>query len=324
MDQLEEEDFVFDKIEDVKHVGIIGAGLMGHGIAQAFAMHGYMVSIFDADKQVLKTVPDRIYKNLQVFHKLRKIKKSEIEKCISNINLCDDLGSLSDTIDFIIEAIKENLDAKVALFEDLERRIDSNVIISSNTSAISINRLSDRLKYKQRFLGTHFWNPPHIIPCVEVIRGEHTSDTVFETVFEMMKRIGKEPVKVLKDVPGFLGNRLQHAMWREAISLVEKKIASPEDIDKVVKYGFGLRLSFIGPLETADLAGLDLDYDVHKYLFPYLENASEPSPALKSMVDQGLLGVKTGRGFYEWPEEKINKIIDQRDLVLLKIINQVL
>ena len=198
------------------------------------------------------------------------------------------------------------------------------IIICSNTSAISITRLSEGLQHKQRFLGTHFWNPPHILPCVEVIKGEYTSDTIFETVFELMRNIEKEPVRVLKDVPGFLGNRLQHAMWREAISLTEKSVASPEDIDKVVKYGFGLRLALIGPLETADVAGLDLDYDVHKYLFPYLENASEPSQALKSLVDRGLLGVKTRKGFYEWSDEKINNIINQRDLILLKIINQVL
>jgi len=315
---------VINKIEDIEHVGIIGAGLMGHAIAQVFAMKGYRVSIFDADTKILKTVPDRIYQNLKVFLEVQKVKKSEIERCIGNIDLCEDLRSLCKRADFIVEAIIENLDAKIGLFEELERNIDSSVIIASNTSAISITKLSNGFKHKKRFLGTHFWNPPHIIPCVEVIRGEYTSDTVFDTVFNLMKKIGKEPVRVLKDVPGFLGNRMQHAMWREAISLVEKKIASPEDIDKVVKYGFGLRLSFLGPLETADLAGLDLDYDVHKYLFPYLENASEPSPALKNMVDQGLLGVKTRKGFYEWSNEKISKIINQRDLILLRIMNLVM
>lgn len=314
---------MINKIEDIEHVGIIGAGLMGHGIAQVFAMKGYRVSIFDTDTKTLKMVPDRIYQNLKAFLEVQKVKKSEIEKCIGNIDLYEDLSSLCKRVDFIVEAIIENLDAKIALFEELEKNIDLNVIISSNTSAISITKLSDGFKYKQRFLGTHFWNPPHIIPCVEVIRGEYTSDAVFDTVFNLMKKIGKEPVRVLKDVPGFLGNRMQHAMWREAISLVEKKIASPEDIDKVVKYGFGLRISFLGPLETADLAGLDLDYHVHKYLFPYLENTSEPSVVLKSMIDQGMLGTKTGKGFYEWSEEKINNVINQRDSILLKIINDI-
>jgi 3-hydroxybutyryl-CoA dehydrogenase len=259
------------KANDIDKIGIIGAGLMGHGIAQIFAMNGYKVNVFD----------------------------------------------------IIIEAVKENLDLKLNLYADLEQNINPDIIICSNTSAISITRLSEGLQHKQRFLGTHFWNPPHILPCVEVIKGDYTSDIIFETVFGLMKKIKKEPIRVLKDVPGFLGNRLQHAMWREAISLAEKKIASPEDIDKVVKYGFGLRLAFIGPLETADLAGLDLDYDVHKYLFPYLENASEPSPVLKSMIDQGILGIKTGKGFYEWSEEKINNVINQRDLILLKIINDI-
>jgi len=139
-----------------------------------------------------------------------------------------------------------------------------------------------------------------------------------------MKAVGKEPVRVLKDIPGFLGNRLQHAMWREAVSLAEKDIASPEDIDKVVKYGFGLRLPFIGPLETADLAGLDLSLEVHKYLFPFLENSSEPSQKLKNLVDEGSLGVKTGKGFYDWPQERIAAVISSRDQLLLRIIHMVL
>ena len=135
-----------------------------------------------------------------------------------------------------------------------------------------------------------------------------------------MKRVGKEPVRVLKDVPGFLGNRLQHALWREAISLVEKGIAEPEDIDRVVKYGFGLRLPFLGPLETADLAGLDLVYDIHQYLFPELENRTTPSPLLKKLVDQKKMGVKTKGGLYPWTDEGIERVIHQRDEALSKII----
>jgi len=311
------------KTNDIDKIGIIGAGLMGHGIAQIFAMNGYKVNVFDTDIKVLKSVPERIHKNLQVFLELKIVEEKDINQFMNNIHLCDNLFSMCEGTDIIIEAVKENLDLKLNLYANLEQNINPDIIICSNTSAISITRLSEGLQHKQRFLGTHFWNPPHILPCVEVIKGDYTSDIIFETVFGLMKKIKKEPIRVLKDVPGFLGNRLQHAMWREAISLAEKKIASPEDIDKVVKYGFGLRLAFIGPLETADLAGLDLDYDVHKYLFPYLENASKPSPVLKSMIDQGILGIKTGKGFYEWSEEKINNVINQRDLILLKIINDI-
>jgi len=311
------------KANDIDKIGIIGAGLMGHGIAQIFAMNGYKVNVFDTDIKVLKSVPERIHKNLQVFLELKIVEEKDINQFMNNIHLCDNLFSMCEGTDIIIEAVKENLDLKLNLYADLEQNINPDIIICSNTSAISITRLSEGLQHKQRFLGTHFWNPPHILPCVEVIKGDYTSDIIFKTVFRLMRKIKKEPIRVLKDVPGFLGNRLQHAMWREAISLAEKKIASPEDIDKVVKYGFGLRLAFLGPLETADLAGLDLDYDVHKYLFPYLENASEPSPVLKSMIDQGILGIKTGKGFYDWSEEKINNVVNQRDLILLKIINDI-
>jgi 3-hydroxybutyryl-CoA dehydrogenase len=168
-------------------------------------------------------------------------------------------------------------------------------------------------------VGTHFWNPPYIIPCVEVIKSQFTADEVFHTVVELMERVGKEPVRVLKDIPGFLGNRLQHALWREAISLVEKGIADPEDIDRVVKYGFGLRLPFVGALETADLAGLDLVYDVHQYLFSHLENRSTPSPLLKTLVDKKETGIKAKKGFYYWTDGRIKQIIEQRDKGLLKM-----
>ena len=208
-------------------------------------------------------------------------------------------------------------------YAELERFTSPDAIFSSNTSAISITEISEGLVHKGRFLGTHFWNPPQVLPCVEVIKGAHTDEGPFETVFSLMEKVGKVPVRVLKDVPGFLGNRLQHAMWREAISLCDKGIASAEDIDKVVKYGFGLRMAFIGPLETADLASLGLTYEIHKYLFPHLESSSEPSPLLADLVAQGALGVRAGRGLYEWTPEKIRNLIDRRDAVLLRILHEI-
>jgi 3-hydroxybutyryl-CoA dehydrogenase len=307
------------KVEEIRNIGVIGAGLMGHGIAQVFALKGYMVKLFDNDSRVLKSASERIRNNLQTLSEMGLVESRELEDCLKYVQICHTLTEICEGVELIIEAVSENLDLKRAIFSDLERLTPPQTILCSNTSGISISLISEKLQFKERVVGTHFWNPPHIVPCVEVIKSQFGSDEVFHTVVELMKRVGKEPVRVLKDVPGFLGNRLQHALWREAISLVEKRIADPEDIDRVVKYGFGLRLPFLGPLETADLAGLDLVYDIHQYLFSDLENRSTPSPLLKTLVDQKTIGVKAKKGFYQWTDESIKQIIQQRDKALLRI-----
>jgi len=307
------------KAEEIRNIGVIGAGLMGHGIAQVFALKGYEVKLFDNDSKVLESAPEKIRNNLQTLLEMRLVESRELEDCLNHIQICHTLTEMCEGVQLTIEAVSENLDLKRAIFLDLERLTPPQTILCSNTSGISIGLISENLQFKERVVGTHFWNPPHIVPCVEVIKSQYAADEVFHTVIELMKRVGKEPVRVLKDVPGFLGNRLQHALWREAISLVEKGIADPEDIDRVVKYGFGLRLPFLGPLETADLAGLDLVYDIHQYLFSDLENRSTPSPLLKRLVDQKATGVKAKKGFYHWTDESIKQIIRQRDKALLKI-----
>ena len=307
------------KVEEIRNVGVIGAGLMGHGIAQVFAIKGYKVKLFDNDSGVLKNAPERIGNNLQTLLEMGLVESRELEDCLNRIQLFHTLTEMCAGVELAIEAVSENLDLKRTIFSDLERLTPPQTILCSNTSGISISLISEKLQFKERVVGTHFWNPPHIIPCVEVIKSQFTGDEEFHTVIELMERVGKEPVRVLKDVPGFLGNRLQHALWREAISLVEKGIADPEDIDRVVKYGFGLRLPFLGPLETADLAGLDLTYDIHQYLFSDLENRSTPSPLLKTLVDQKTIGVKTKKGFYHWTDKSIKQIIQQRDQALLRI-----
>jgi 3-hydroxybutyryl-CoA dehydrogenase len=307
------------KAEEIRTIGVIGAGLMGHGIAQVFALKGYKVKLFDNDPKVLESAPEKIRNNLQTLLEMRLIESRELEDCLNHLQLCNTLTEMCEGVELTIEAVSENLDLKRAIFLDLERLTTPQTILCSNTSGISIGLISEKLQFKERVVGTHFWNPPHIIPCVEVIKSQFAADEVFHTVIELMERVGKEPVRVLKDVPGFLGNRLQHALWREAISLVEKGIANPEDIDRVVKYGFGLRLPFVGPLETADLAGLDLVYDIHQYLFSDLENRSTPSTLLKTLVDQKATGVKAKKGFYQWTDERIKRIIQQRDKALLKI-----
>jgi 3-hydroxybutyryl-CoA dehydrogenase len=307
------------KVEEIRAIGIIGAGLMGHGIAQVFALKRYKVKLFDNDPNVLQSAPEKIHNNLQTLLEMHLVEPQEIEDCLNHLQLCHTLPEMCEGVELTIEAVSENVDLKRAIFGELETLTTPQTILCSNTSGISIGLISENLRFKERVIGTHFWNPPHIVPCVEVIKSQFAADEVFHTVIELMERVGKKPVRVLKDIPGFLGNRLQHALWREAISLVEKGIAAPEDIDRVVKYGFGLRLPFIGPLETADLAGLDLVYDIHKYLFSDLENRSTPSPLLKTLLDQKATGVKSKKGFYNWTDERTKQIIQQRDKALLKI-----
>ncbi len=306
-------------VSEIRAVGIVGAGLMGHGIAQVFALKGFKVKLFDNDPRVLESAPERIRNNLRVPLEMGLVKAPEIEDCLRRLQSCKDMAEVSIGVDLIIEAVSENLTLKRAVFAEFERLAAPETIFCSNTSGISIGKIAENLRLKERVVGTHFWNPPHLVPCVEVIQGPHTAPEVFQTVLELMRKVGKEPVRVLKDAPGFLGNRLQHALWREAISLVEKGIADPEDIDKVVKHGFGLRLAFLGPLETADLAGLDLVYDIHEYLFPDLDRRTNPSPFLKKLVDEKTLGVKTRKGFYVWTDERIDRIIQQRDKALLRL-----
>lgn len=311
-------------LEDIRRIGVVGAGLMGHGIAQIFASAGYAVDLYDVNPATLEAAPNRITENFSPFIELGLATSEDLARCLSRVNLCHTLAEVCRGTQVIIEAILEDLALKQSTFVEIERYAAAQTLLTSNTSAISITQISEVLSGRGRFMGTHFWNPPQVIPNVEVTKGRYTEDGAFDMVYALMQKVGKVPVRVLKDVPGFLGNRLQHAMWREAISLCENGIASAEDIDKVVKYGFGLRMPFIGPLETADLAGLKLTEDIHQYLFPYLENAQTVSPLVSKLVAEGATGVKSGKGFYEWPPERVKHLIQKRDTVLLSILRYVL
>jgi 3-hydroxybutyryl-CoA dehydrogenase len=305
------------KGQTVRRVAVIGAGMMGHGIGQMFAQAGVDVALFDSEEKVLRRAVPRIRKSLDVFTKRGLIKKKEVKDILSRITLSRSLDEAVRNADFIVEAIVEDLAKKQHLFQILDGLCPPTTILASNTSAIMIRDLSAKAVHKERIIGTHFWSPAQLVPLVEVVRGDHTLPEVMETTVRLMKRIGKEPARVNQDVPGFVGNRLQHALWREAISIVELGIADPEDVDRVVKMGFGLRLPTVGPLETADLAGLDMVLSIHDYLFPFLDASREASPILRNRVQTGKLGAKTGEGFYPWTTPSLKKVIQQRDEFLL-------
>ena len=291
------------KPDTIKNISVIGAGMMGHGIAQIFAARNYDVILVDVQQGFLSKAIENIRSNLTLLAQKGIGDPKEIAPTIQRIKTTLDLKEAASEAQFVIEAASENLSLKQKIFQDLDSLCPPETILSTNTSVMSITEIAQNARLKERIVGTHFWNPPYLIPLVEVVRGEHTSEKVMDLTFDLLKLVGKHPVRVNKDVPGFVGNRLQHALWREAISIVEKGIADPKTVDEVVKKGFGIRLPVLGPLENADMVGLDLTLAIHDYILKHLESSPHPSPILRKKVEMGELGFKTGQGFQGWSSE---------------------
>ncbi len=279
-----------------ERIAIIGGGLMGHGIAQVFASAGHDVRISDPIGEVRDRIVERIGVNLDDLRIDRAV--------LDNVVVTDALESCVDGADLVIEAAPENLELKQKIFADIERVARPDAILASNTSVIPIGQIARHVRLKSRMLGTHWWNPPYLVPLVEVVRTDETSDATIVSTMDLLGRVGKSPVEVKKDVPGFIGNRLQHALWREAIALIAEGVCDAKTVDDVVKSSFGARLAVLGPIENADLVGLELTRAIHSYVFPALSRATEPSEYLDQLIDDGRLGFRSGRGFLEWPEER--------------------
>lgn len=285
-------------------IAIIGAGLMGHSISLCFARAGFAVSIFDPFHQSLASLHQRVANSLELLGATR----SEIDETVANITLESSMEACVATADFVTEAVPEKLELKQELFAELEQHVSETCILASNTSVIPITKIMSGLENKSRAIGTHWWNPGHMIPLVEVVRTEWTDERSTQTTCELLTMAGKQAVRVEKDVPGFIGNRLQHALWREAISLVENGICSAEAVDMVVKSSFGRRLAVLGPLENADLVGTDLTLDIHQNVLFDLESSQAPSPYLEQLVSAGQLGMKSGEGFQKWSPEDADEV----------------
>ena len=277
-------------------VAILGGGLMGHGVAQVFACAGHETRITDPIAATRDSIVSRISANLEDLGLDRG--------ALALVTVCETLEEAVVDASFIVEAAPEDLALKQALFARAERAAPADAILASNTSVIPITQVMTEVKDKARALGTHWWNPPYLVPLVEVIRTTATSDATVAATMALMTAIGKAPVEVKKDVAGFVGNRLQHALWREAIALVADGVCDAATVDAVVKSSFGRRLAVLGPLENADLVGLDLTQSIHRYVLPHLDRASAPSPLLDRMIGAGKLGCKSGDGFYAWTPER--------------------
>jgi 3-hydroxybutyryl-CoA dehydrogenase len=277
-------------------IAVIGAGLMGHGIAQVFAGAGHDVAITDAAGQNLNTVQARIAANLRDL--------GEDESAVARVRPCAELAEAVRNADYVVEAVSEDLPLKQKLFAELERHVRRDTILASNTSVIPITAIMQGLSVRERALGTHWWNPPFLVPLVEVIATEWTAPHAVTWTMMLHAAAGKTPAHVKKDVPGFIGNRLQHALWREAISLVEHGICDAETVDAVVKASFGRRLPVLGPLENADQVGTDLTLAIHNIVLPAIDSRPGPSPYLQKLVADKKLGFKTGEGFRTWSADE--------------------
>lgn len=308
------------RVDDIKNITVFGPGMMGSGIAQVFAgCEDLNVTIFIREKFEYEGL-DKIKANLTVLREKEIITDEDIEGIFSRIKTTEDFEESVKDADFIIECIPENMEMKQDLFARVEKYCKEDAILATNTSVMSITEIAQKTNNKVRVVGTHFWNPPYLIPLVEVVKSDYTSDEIFDTTYDLLKKVNKKPVKVNKDVPGFLANRLQHALWREAISIVENGIADAATVDEAVKYGFGLRLPHLGPMENADMVGLDLTYSIHDYILKHLESSKEPSPILREKFEKGELGFKTGLGFQKWTEEEVQKSNEGLREYLIKVL----
>lgn len=288
---------------------VVGGGRMGVALAQILAGAGWIVSLIDSDDGVRNAAVERI----RSICELRGQDPAAAERVSVHGHLADGVTGA----DLVIEAVPEKLELKQAIFAELDGLCGPATVLATNTSVIPVTAVGARTRHPERVVGTHFWNPPYAVRLVEVVRTVHTSDDTIARTMAWMRGMGQKPVFVNKDSPGFIGNRLQHALKREAIALVEEGVCDAETVDFVVKNSFGARLAVMGPLEQSDLVGLGLTLDIHRVLLPYLSRASEPQKLLVNAVAAGELGARVGRGFRDWTPEARQELEMRLDQALL-------
>lgn len=300
-------------------IAIIGAGIMGHGIAQVMAQGSKQVILTDLSEQLLNNARDKIRAGLQLLAANNMCVPWEIEPALERIYYTTDLQAVADA-DLIIEVIPERWPLKAQLYKQLATISKKGAVWVSNTSGMPINKLAELTDRPELFAGLHFFMPAHLVPLVEVIQGASTKHEVIQNLLSLLTELGKSPVHVKMDIPGFIGNRLQHALAREAMSLLQKGVASAADIDTVVKTSLAMRLVFTGPLEQRDLNGLDTHLSIAEYLYADLENSTQPLSVLSDKVKAGMLGLKTGEGFYDWRQTTQAAVVERKNQQLIDMV----
>jgi 3-hydroxybutyryl-CoA dehydrogenase len=304
----------------VKKVAVIGAGLMGRGIAQLYALAGYPTHLYDIDDKFLASAKQILDENLTLMVDKSLITPDDKKAALARMTFTTDLKQAVQEVEFITEAIPEILELKLELFKKIEQLTNPDTIIASNTSTIPLSQMVKGITQPNRFIITHFFNPAHLVPLVEIVKNEQTSDHVIEITMSLMKEIGKEPVLLKKEVPGFIANRLQAAMVREAFHLLNEGVAEAEDIDTAITSGPGFRWAFIGPIETVDYGGLDTWKRVIENLAPELDKTEAAPKVIADLVEKGQLGTKTGQGIYSYIDTSVSEKVKERDMNFIELL----
>ena len=307
----------------IKNISVIGAGTMGHGIAHVFARHGYQVSLYDAYEPSILAAPEKMRQELQFMADEDYIPQSDVEAALQNITTFTDLAAAVKEADYVIEAIPEKMELKKELFANLDRLCPAHTVFASNTSSLKLgDMIADLPEERQkRCMISHWYNPAYLLPIAELSKFGNMDEDVFQEVYDLYVKSEKKPVCVMKDITGMIANRLLHALAREAFHLVEIGAGRPEDIDNALKFGPCFRNATTGMLEVADLGGLDIWLAGEDNIFPALDNADRACGAMRKLVEEGNLGVKTGKGFFDYGEgaaEKVQMDFYKRLIVQLK------
>jgi 3-hydroxybutyryl-CoA dehydrogenase len=292
------------------NVAVLGAGRMGQAIAYVVAAANHVASVFDPIEEALARTPEQFAAMAELL--------GHDGSAVRRLKTSLDLAQTVRNADLVIEAVPEKLALKQSLFAQVEQHAPAHAILASNTSAIPIADIAAKVRDRSRVIGTHFWNPPHLVRLVEVVQSDPASTANVMRAMQILRGMGWIPVHVKRDIPGFVGNRMQHALKREAIALVAAGVCDAETVDTVVKLGFGSRLGVLGPLEQSDLVGLDLTKQIHDVLIKDLDVTPHTQPYLTKLVEAGDLGMKTGKGFREWTPETARAVRDRLDQFLVR------
>ena len=294
----------------IKKIGVIGAGTMGHGIAESFAMFGYNVNLYDTNAIQLEKALNEIKAEQQLLVEEAFISAEKAAATLENISIHTDLQTAVKDRDYVIEAAPENMELKQNLFKQLDGFCPSNTILASNTSSLSLEPMMALVSEarKQRMMVCHWYNPGHLMPLAELSFFGNMPAEIYQQVADLYASINKQTVKVLKDVPGLVANRIQQGVAREAFSIIEQGIADPIDVDKALKFGPAFRYATTGQLEVADFGGLDIWCIVGDNLLPAMDNSTQANNLLRQKVAEGKLGIKSGEGFFRYDAEQLPAI----------------